>query len=48
MAGQYKTVLVLGIEKMTDSSSDEVTAGLMAAGSDEERQAGLTFQVFMH
>ncbi|MEK7185753.1 MAG: thiolase domain-containing protein [Patescibacteria group bacterium] len=43
MAGQYKTVLVLGIEKMTDSSSDEVTAGLMAAGSDEERQAGLTF-----
>jgi len=43
LAGQYKTVLVLGIEKMTDSSSDEVTAGLMAAGSDEERQAGLTF-----
>ncbi len=42
-AGRYKTVLVLGIEKMTDSSSDEVTAGLMAAGSDEERQAGLTF-----
>lgn len=43
MAGRYKTVLVLGIEKMTDSSSDEITAGLMAAGSDEERQAGLTF-----
>lgn len=43
LAGRYKTVLVLGIEKMTDSSSDEVTAGLMAAGSDEERQAGLTF-----
>lgn len=43
LASRYKTVLVLGIEKMTDSSSDEVTAGLMAAGSDEERQAGLTF-----
>ena len=43
VSGQYKTALVLGIEKMTDSSSDEVTAGLMAAGSEEERQAGLTF-----
>lgn len=43
LSGRYKTVLVLGIEKMTDSSSDEITAGLMAAGSDEERQAGLTF-----
>lgn len=43
MAGQYNTALVLGIEKMTDSSSDEVTSGLMSAGSDEERQAGLTF-----
>ena len=43
LAGTYKTVLVLGIEKMTDSSQDEVTAGLMAAGSDEERLAGATF-----
>ena len=33
----------MGIEKMTDSSQDEVITGLMAAGSDEERQAGATF-----
>jgi acetyl-CoA C-acetyltransferase len=43
LAGRNKTVLALGIEKMTDSSQDEVTTGLMAAGSDEERQAGVTF-----
>lgn len=42
-AGQYKTVLVLGIEKMTDHSQDEITTALMAAGSDEERMAGITF-----
>lgn len=41
--GQYKTVLVLGIEKMTDHSQDEITTALMAAGSDEERMAGATF-----
>ncbi len=43
LAGAHKTVLVLGVEKMTDSSQDEVITGLMAAGSDEERQAGATF-----
>ena len=42
-AQQYKTVLVLGIEKMTDHSQDEITNALMAAGSDEERMAGATF-----
>lgn len=42
-AGQYKTVLVLGIEKMTDHNQDEITNALMAAGSDEERMAGATF-----
>jgi len=42
-AGQYKRVLVLGIEKMTDHSPDEITSALMAAGSDEERMAGATF-----
>jgi acetyl-CoA C-acetyltransferase len=42
-AGQYKTVLVLGIEKMTDHSPEEITSALMAAGSDEERMAGATF-----
>ena len=43
LAGQYKTVVVLGVEKMTDYPQDDVTAGLMAAGSDEERHAGATF-----
>ena len=42
-AGQYRTVLVLGIEKMTDHNQDEITNALMAAGSDEERMAGATF-----
>src|SRR5882672_155759 len=32
LAGQYKTVMVLGIEKMTDSNPDDATSGLMAAG----------------
>lgn len=43
LAGIYKTVLVLGIEKMTDHTQDEITHALMAAGSDEERLAGVTF-----
>jgi acetyl-CoA C-acetyltransferase len=42
-AGRYKTVLVLGLEKMTDHSQDEITSALSAAGSDEERMAGATF-----
>ncbi|HEX8931758.1 MAG TPA: thiolase domain-containing protein [Patescibacteria group bacterium] len=43
LAGQYKTVMVLGVEKMTDCQQDEIVSGLMAAGSDEERLAGATF-----
>lgn len=43
IANQYKTVLVLGIEKMTDHGQEETTTALMAAGSDEERLAGATF-----
>lgn len=43
LANQYKTVLVIGLEKMTDHSQDEITNALMAAGSDEERMAGVTF-----
>lgn len=42
-ANVYKTVVVLGIEKMTDQSQEDVTNALMAAGSDEERQSGATF-----
>lgn len=43
LSGQYKTVMVLGVEKMTDCQPDEIISGLMAAGSDEERLAGATF-----
>ena len=42
-AGQYGTVLVLGIEKMTDYKPEEVATALMGAGTDEERSAGATF-----
>ncbi len=42
-AGTYETVMVLGIEKMTDHPQDEVISALMAAGSDEERSSGITF-----
>lgn len=43
LAGTYKNVLVVGVEKMTDASISEVTSALMGAGSEAERQAGLTF-----
>lgn len=43
LAGTYKNVLVVGVEKMTDASISEVTTALMGAGSEAERKAGLTF-----
>jgi len=43
LAGVYKTVLVLGIEKMTDYKPEEIAGSLMGAGSDEERESGLSF-----
>lgn len=43
LAGKFKTVMVIGVEKMTDRNQDFVSMGLMAAGSDAERQAGATF-----
>lgn len=42
-AGAYKNVLVLGVEKMTDYSTSQISEALMGAGSEMERQAGLTF-----
>lgn len=42
-SGMYKNVLVIGAEKMTDATSNQVTAALMGAGSESERRAGLTF-----
>jgi acetyl-CoA C-acetyltransferase len=43
LSGQYKTVGVLGIEKMTDYKPEVISQALMGAGSDEERTAGVTF-----
>ncbi|MBI4080813.1 MAG: thiolase domain-containing protein [Candidatus Levybacteria bacterium] len=43
LSGQYETVLVVGVEKMTDAPPNKVMAGLMGAGAEEERLAGLTF-----
>lgn len=43
LAGTHETVLVTGAEKMTDFPPEEISALLMRAGSDEEREAGLTF-----
>jgi acetyl-CoA C-acetyltransferase len=42
-SGRYHTVVVLGIEKMTDHKPDDVATALMGAGSEEERTAGATF-----
>lgn len=39
----YQTVLVVGVEKMTDHKPEEVAKALMGAGSDVEREAGATF-----
>lgn len=43
LSGAYKKVLVIGVEKMTDHRPEEVAAGLMGAGTEEERVSGLTF-----
>jgi len=43
LSGQYKTVLVLGVEKMTDHKPEDVAVALMGAGNEEERVAGATF-----
>lgn len=43
LSGLYNTVLVLGVEKMTDHKPEEVAQALMGAGSDKEREAGATF-----
>ncbi|MBU0619302.1 thiolase domain-containing protein, partial [Patescibacteria group bacterium] len=42
-SGMYEVALVLGVEKMTDLSSDSITEALMTAASEEERAAGLSF-----
>lgn len=43
-SGRYKTALVIGVEKMTDVSSQEIAEALMGAASSEaERKSGVTF-----
>ncbi len=43
LSGQYDTVVVLGVEKMTDHKPDDVATALMGAGNESERLAGATF-----
>ena len=43
LSGQYKTVCVLGVEKMTDHKPEDVAAALMGAGREGERLSGATF-----
>ena len=43
LSGLYENVLVIGVEKMTDLSTSDVSTALMGAASEEERRAGLTF-----
>jgi acetyl-CoA C-acetyltransferase len=43
LSGQYETVVVLGVEKMTDHKPEDVATALMGAGSEEERNSGVTF-----
>ncbi len=42
-SGKGKTVLVVGAEKMNDSSPEQITQALMSAASGEEQECGLTF-----
>lgn len=43
MSGTYQNVLVVGAEKMSDASTNQITWALMGAGSSLERKAALTF-----
>lgn len=43
LSGVYETVVVVGVEKMTDHKPDDVATALMGAGSDSERAGGGIF-----
>lgn len=43
LSGLYETVVVLGVEKMTDHKPEDVATALMGAGNSEERIAGAIF-----
>lgn len=42
-SGVYETILVVGVEKMTDACLPEVTSGLMGATDEQEALFGFTF-----
>ena len=43
-SNRFSTILVVGVEKMTDSSNEQIAAALMgAADSEKDRPSGLTF-----
>lgn len=42
LSGEFETVAVLGVEKMTDHKPEDVATALMGAGSAQERGAGCT------
>ena len=42
-SNKAKTALIIGAEKMTDFSPEQVVSGLAAAASGEEQEVGLTF-----
>lgn len=43
LAGTYQNVLVVGAEKMSDATINQITWALMGASSSRERKAALTF-----
>lgn len=43
LSGLYENILVIGVEKMTDIPTSQISTALMGASSEEERTAGLTF-----
>ncbi len=43
LSGIYETVVVLGVEKMTDHKPEDVATALMGAGNSEERYSGAIF-----
>lgn len=43
LSGKYETVMVLGVEKMTDYRMEVVSKALMGAASEAERDSGVTF-----
>ena len=43
LGGQYRRIMVLGIEKMTDHKPEHIASALIGAGTNDERLTGMTF-----